>query len=215
MTPVLSAVYDELLELATRPAHAGHAQELRDAFFARTGRFGPDHPESGARDAAAWEDALVRGGLARTLARELGDAAEREVAHSLSHAHRGLYVFSRVDGVLVARDLWSRAELLVLSKDDIGRELAGSASEADRPLCQARMLPGLDGCAVLPGAVFHPADARGALIETLAAARERRFATDDVMDALLKMEHTWRSLSRVKVGYAYRPDALPRTLGRS
>ena len=39
--------------------------------------------------------------------------------------------------------------------------------------------------------------------------------TDDVLDALLRMERTFRSLSRVKAAYAYRPEALsPRSSGQ-
>ncbi|MEB2321683.1 MAG: hypothetical protein OZ921_04160 [Sorangiineae bacterium] len=210
MIPVLSAVYDALLERAVAPSHAARARSLREAFFARTGRFPPDHPESGARDAAAWEDALVRGGLATLLARELDDDAERETASTFRRAQRGAFVFRRHHGALIAEDLWSNAEFLILPRDDVAREVALDANASgDRPLCQARLLPGPDACVVLPGAVFHPADARAAIERTLAVARERRLSTDAVMDGLLKMEHTWRSLTRVKIAYAYRPEALP------
>jgi hypothetical protein len=66
-----------------------------------------------------------------------------------------------------------------------------------------------DGCAVLPGTIFHPLEARAHLDVTLSAALTRRLGTDAVLDAVLKMEHTWRTLSRVKAGYAYRVEALP------
>lgn len=208
MTPVLQAVYDALLERASRPPFQARAQSLRAQFFERCGQYESDHPGSGPRDAAAWEDALVRGGLAREIAAELDDPAEREVAQALASAHRGVFVFDSVADRLVARDLWSGAALLVLPRDDIGRELSRIDGKAESPLCQARLLGSGEGCAVLPGTVFHPVDARPALEQVLAEARQRGLSTDRVLDAVLRMEHRWRSLSRVKVGYAYRSDAL-------
>jgi len=55
MTPELEAVWQELLERATRPPFAERARLLREAFAARCGRLEPDHP------AAALRDAVVRG----------------------------------------------------------------------------------------------------------------------------------------------------------
>jgi hypothetical protein len=122
---------------------------------------------------------------------------------------RGVFVFELVHGRLLARDLWSRAELLVVEGDSIARELVVPGFEHGGPPCQARLLASLDGCVVLPGVLFHPADALPALSGILSVARERRLDTDSVLDALLRMEQCWRTLSRVKVGYAYRPDFLP------
>ena len=208
VTPVLSAVYEELVERAARPPLSGRSQALRQAFFEKSGRFEPDHPSAGSRDAAGWEDALVRGGLAAELATGFDDAAERGIVLALANAHRGVFVFDRADDSIIARDLWSRAEFLMLARDDVARELAHGGLAADSPLCQARLLASPDGCAVLPGTVFHPADAREAIERVLASARGEARRTDDVLDSLLRMEHTWRTLSRVKVGYAYRPEAL-------
>ena len=209
MIPTLRAVYDELIERAANPPFADRASSMRAEFLDRCGRLDSDDPGAGCREAAAWEDVLVRGGLAKAVAEHLDDPAEREVALSLSLAHRGLFDFSRLDGMLIARDLWSRAEFIVLPGDDIGREIAPADAGTDSPLCQARLVASLQGCAILPGAVFHPLDARAQVEQVLTAARRRQLPTDIVLDALLKMEHTWRTLSRVKVGYAYRPAALP------
>ncbi len=208
MTPILSAVYDELVERAARAPLSDRSQALRQAFFDRSGRYDPDHPSAGSRDRAGWEDALVRGGLARELAGGFEDAAERGVALALSRAHRGIFVFDRLRESIIARDLWSRAEFMMLPRDDVARELSRGGQAADAPLCQARLLASPDGCAVLPGTVFHPADARDAIERILVTARAEARGTDDVLDSLLRMEHTWRTLSRVKIGYAYRPEAL-------
>lgn len=208
MTPVLSAVYDELVERAAREPFAERSQALRQAFFDRSGRYEPDHPSAGSRDAAGWEDALVRGGLALELSAGLDDVAERGIALALSRAHRGVFAFERVGQTVIAHDLWSRAQFLMLPRDDVSRELSRGGLTPDSPPCQARLLASPDGCAVLPGTVFHPADARPDIERVLSVARSGARDTDDVLDSLLRMEHTWRTLSRVKVGYAYRPEAL-------
>lgn len=207
MTPELSAVYDELLE---RAARLDRPRALRERFFERTGRVDPDHAAAAERDRAAWEDALVTGGLAREFGAELDDPAERELARALAGAQRGLFVFENETSRVIASDLWSGAKFLIVASDDVGRELARLDRDAGAPLCQARVAATRDGASVLPGAIFHPADARPAIERTLAAAHERALDTDAVLDALLRMEHAWRTLSRVKVGYAYRPEALTR-----
>ena len=61
---------------------------------------------------------------------------------------------------------------------------------------------------MLPGAVFHARDATPCITPVLAAARERGLGTGETLDALLRMNRALRSLSRVKVGYAYRVEAL-------
>ena len=62
--------------------------------------------------------------------------------------------------------------------------------------------------ALLPGAVFHPVDATAAIPPVLTAARQRALSAGDTLDALLRMQRTLRSLSRVKAAYAYRVEAL-------
>jgi hypothetical protein len=45
----------------------------------------------------------------------------------------------------------------------------------------------------------------------LAAARARGLSGAETLDALLRMQRAHRSLSRVKVAYAYRVEALERS----
>ena len=208
MTPELEAVWNELLERASRPPVAERARLLREAFAARCGRFAPDHPAAAARDAAAWEDAIVRGGLARALAPELSDPAERETALGFERAQRGIFVFEEIEEQLIARDLWAGAEFLVLGRDSTGRELIAALRRSGAIICQARLVAQNPGCAVLPGSIFHPADARDAIDEILALARGSRLSTDDVLDGLLRMEHTFQTMSRAKIDYAYRNELL-------
>ena len=208
MTPELDAVYAELLERASRPPHDEQSRHLRERFLERCGRFEPDHPAAAVRESAAWEDALVRGGLLHVLASELEDAAERAVAVALLHSQRGVFAFERVDGQLLAIDLWSRAQFIVVARDGIGRDVASAGVHYDSPPCQARVLATAEGVVVLPGAIFHPADARTAIEGALADARKRQLDTDQALDALLRMEHAWQTMSRVKVAYAYRADSM-------
>lgn len=210
MTPVVQAVYSELLERASRPPHAEQSQALRRAFAERCGAFDGNDPAADARESAAWEDALVRGGLARRLASELPDAAEREIALMLARTERGIYTFEQVSGCLIAKDLWSGAELLIAEHDHVGRELLQEELGDDSPLCQARVMGSATGCLLLPGTIFHPIDAKPPIVLLLETARRRQLSRDSVLDALLRMEQAFRTLSRVKVGFAYRADALPR-----
>ena len=209
MTPAHSAMYEELLARATRPPHAERAHAWRAAFLDRSGRFDPGHPLADVRDRAAWEDALVRGGLCRAIAAELEDPAERALCRSLETAHRGIFVSRALAGTELCRDLWSGAEFVLLARDDVVRELALTTERGGCPLWQARLVATPGGCVVLPGAVFHPVDALTPVEETLRVARERSLERDVVLDSLLRMEHAFRTLTRVKLAYAYRPAALP------
>jgi hypothetical protein len=181
---------------------------MRADFEARTGAFSPEDPWFEERSRAFWCDAVTAGRFGREVAAELTDD-ERAWLAPLERAHRGLFraagAASDEGDVLV--DVWSGAELAVSLLDEASRaELDAGAGQ----LFDARVV----GCdepfvvALLPGAVFHPRDATAAIEPVLAAARARRLPTGDTLDALLRMQRTLRSLSRVKAAYAYRPDAL-------
>ncbi len=203
VTPTLRAVYEELIERASRPPYDRLSNHHRQRFVARCGAFAGDHPGAESRDAASWEDVLVRGGLARIIIPELDDPSERDAAAALITPHRGVYEFRRVGSDTVATDEWSGAAFVITPSDDFARSLV----ELDS-LCQARLAPDDGGCAVLPGTVYHSAEVRSAVSEVLKVAHERCCPTDIVMDSLLKMEHVWHSHSRVKPRYAYRADRL-------
>jgi hypothetical protein len=122
---------------------------------------------------------------------------------ALERAHRGL--FRAEGGTLV--DVWSGAEFVPGVFDEAEQaELAAGTGQ----LMDARVVGAGDtaGVTLMPGAVFHPRDAAAAIEAVLAEARARSLPTDDTLDALLRMERTLRSLSRVRTAYAYRPEAL-------
>jgi hypothetical protein len=107
----------------------------------------------------------------------------------------------------IAKDVLGGASFLVLPRDDIGREVLALGGE-DAPLFEARIVAASDGCAMLPGIIFHPPDATPLIDGICGAAEKRGMSSADLCDALLRMQHTFRNLSRVKIGYAYKVEAL-------
>jgi hypothetical protein len=207
VTPALTAVYDELLARAGNPPHAERAIALRDAFLRRTSSSSRAAAEPEDRFRAAWDDALTAGGLAADLAETFEDPGERALARVLSRAHRGVFRMSLLGGRRIAEDALSGASFLVLARDDIGREVLALGGE-DSPLFEARIVAATDGCAMLPGIIFHPPDATPLISDLVRAGVDRGMSRDDLCDALLRMQHTFRNLSRVKIGYCYKAEAL-------
>jgi hypothetical protein len=206
---VLEAVA-RMVQLGGAPSRAARVAEMRARYEEKTGAFAPDDTLedrfSGRfeeRSRAFWCDAVTRARFGREVEAEL-TVEERGWLEPLDRAHRGLF---RAEGEIVV-DVWSGAELAVTLVDDVSRaELAA----ADGQLFDARLV-GWDegglGSALLPGALFHPRDATAAIGAVLPAGRARGLSTDDMLDALLRMERMLRSMSRVKAAYAYRPEAL-------
>ena len=208
MTPALSAVYDELLARASAPGLRDRASALRAAFLKRTSSSTPaglSEPED--RERAAWDDALTSGGLATELAGGLDDPSERALARVLSRAHRAVFRMSRLGAHRAAHDILSGASFLVLPRDDIGREVLASEGD-DEVLFEARVVAASDGAAMLPGVIFHPPDATSLIYDILTAGKQRGMSRGDLCDALLRMQHSFRHLARIKIGYAYKVEAL-------
>jgi hypothetical protein len=190
-----------------KPAFAERVREAREEFQRRTGAFGPEDAWFEARLRAFWDDALTSGGLA-----DLAEDAPEEVRAwigPLGRAHRGLFVVAEHEGdATVLRDLMSGAELFV---DDVDPGTKDALSAAAAPF-DGRVVAGGERVrsALLPGAVYHPADAKEPIAKVLEAARARKMTRAETLDALLRMELSLRSLSRVKASYAYRAEALAR-----
>jgi hypothetical protein len=206
MTTVFEA-YDAVLALGASPRHAARVAEMRARFEARTGAFRPEDTWFEARSRAFWDDATTSGGFAREIATAL-DPAARAWVTPFTRAHRGLFVTSGEprDGATVLRDLWSGAKLVVHSIDVATRDaLAAAAAPFD-----ARLVGSEDPArvALLPGAVFHPADAAAPITAVLAEARTLGLATQDTLDALLRMERGLRASARIKASHAYRTSNL-------
>jgi hypothetical protein len=199
---------DRIVQLGGTPARSLRVAQIRADFERRTGAFAPEDEWFEERSRAFWCDAVTRGKFGREVEEEL-TAVERSWLVPLERAHRGLF---RADGALLV-DEWSGAELLVSTLDDESRaELAAAAGQLFDARVVGRAEEGSDDddfiVALLPGAIFHPRKATEAIAPVLAEARARSLSTDEALDALLRMERTLRSLSRVKAAYAYRSDAL-------
>jgi hypothetical protein len=210
-------VYERIVALGASPARAARVEEMRHDFEARTGAFlahgarpsgsGLDLAWFEARSRAFWDDAVTRQGFAREVAGELGDDARSSI-EALERAHRGLFRVERAEEEqAVLADAWSGAAFVVDDADTGTRE----ALEAAAGLFDARLVGTSEPpcVTILPGALFHPEDATGAIENVLGAARSLGLHEGEVvLDALLRMERSLRSLSRVKASYAYRAEAL-------
>lgn len=188
---------------------------MRERFEKRTGAFGPEDAWFEPRSRAFWDDALTTQGFARLAAPHAGGEVAGVVAR-FERAHRGVFLVEDVDdrGARLV-DLWSGAELIVRHLDEAQ---AVTLEHAEGPM-DARVVAGpvnegapdeVASLYVLPGALHHGSDALEPLVKVIAAARARAMATDDVLDALLRMELVFRSSSRVKAAFAYRVESLPR-----
>jgi len=202
------AVYEAMVTCGGTPSFAARVKEMRQHFEERTGSFGPDDPWFEVRSRAFWDDALTTQGFAATVAPALAASAQepaRNWALPLARAHRGLFRAERNEGGWRLVDLWSGAEFVVIVSDPGLEEALGAAAVLDgRVVARAAPLE----IALLPGALFHPADATEPIAHVLEAARERAMPTCDALDALLRMERNLRSHSRVKASYAYRAENL-------
>ncbi len=204
----LFETYDALLAMGADSHHAARREEMRRAFEARTGAFGPDDPWFEARSRAFWDDALTTQGFAREAARAL---AEELVPWGLAfgRAHRGLFerfvdrAVAVPSGSVLLRDVYTGAELMV----EIDSAIADALRVASG-LMDARVV-GHDGrVGMLSGVLFHQAEATPPIKGVIARAKERGMEVGPALDALMRMELRLRSLSRVKVAYAYRPEML-------
>jgi hypothetical protein len=191
-----------IVQLGGGAVLAPRVAAMRARFEARTGAFLPEDPWFEERSRAFWCDAVTGGRFGRQVEEHLGEE-EGAWLGPLERAHRGLF---RAKASLLV-DVWSGAELLATTMDAASRaELDAAAGQ----LFDARVV-GVQRpyvVVLLPGAIFHRRDATAAIPRVLAAARARSLSTADALDALLRMERTLRSLSRVKPAYAYRPEAL-------
>jgi hypothetical protein len=204
VAPSVFDLYESITALGATERHAARALAMKRAFEGRTGSFSSDDPWFEARSRAFWDDAITTQGFAAEVAAELPPDAAAWIA-SFRRAHRGLF---RVKAGNLLEDVWGGAEFVV----DLVDAGTADALEAANGVFDARLVGHPDGArvAMLPGALYHPEDATEPIAAVLEAARRSGLSTGEVLDALLRMERSLRSLSRVKAAYAYRAAALKR-----
>jgi len=203
----LALAIESVAALGMAEAHKDRVAAMHRTFEERTGAFRAEEPWFESRSRAFWDDAVTRQGFARHVFAELPEPARAWVP-ALERAHRGLFYATLTMSRRLLRDVWSGAEFVIDEVDDASR----SALDAPSGPFDGRLAAHSDPTRIglLPGAVFHPEDATEPIERVLATAREQQFRTDDVLDALLRMEMSLRTMSRVKPSYAYRTQALSR-----
>ena len=203
----LFETYDAILALGASEARGDRVAAMRAAFEARTGAFAPEDPWFEARSRAFWDDAVTAQGFAQEVAGALPVGARVWVPR-LERAHRGLFRVEKASDrqSRVLLDLWSGASFVVHAIDEALQDALAAASAP----FDGRLVGSDDPLqvALLPGAVFHPADAAEPIAAVLARARAEGRSGPDVLDALLRMERGLRASARVKAAYAYRADRL-------
>ncbi len=202
---MVTSSIDEMLARAALPAWEKRAAEMRAAFEARTGVFTPGDAFFEARSAAFWDDALTSGAFGRELAGEISEDA-RSLVEPLARAHRGLFrVEPHADRYRLV-DAWSGAEFIAhASTTGLRDALDRAASFVDGRVVG---VPRTSQIVLLPGALFHLADALEPMKALLPEARARNLGTREFLDVLMRMDHSLRTLSRVKATFAYRKEAL-------
>jgi hypothetical protein len=201
-SPITDGI-DEMLGLAALPERRDRTAAMRAAFEARTGPFAPGDAFFEARSAAFWDDALTRGAFGRELRPQLSEQA-LALVEPLACAHRGLFRVEPDGAGFLVVDVWRGAEFLAVPSTSGLRDALERASS----LVDARIVGVHATISMLGGAVFHAADALEPIQALLPEARKRGLSTHEFLDALLRMDHALRSLSRVKAAFAYRKEAL-------
>jgi hypothetical protein len=206
--PATSSFADRFESLVARVTEATPAESIaamHRAFEQRTGVFGADDAWFESRSRAFWDDAMTRRHAASSLRGKLSQE-DQLWADALPHAHRGLFQSQDDAGGMVLTDVLGGAQLLVHAIDEASRDaIASTAGLFDGTVVAVASPVRL---ALLPGAIFHPEAAEDAIGAVVKAARALGVATEALLDALLRMEVSFRVLSRVKPSYAYRVEAL-------
>ena len=205
---------DTLVDRIVAESDPTRVARARAEFAARTGPFEPEDPWFEERTRAAFDFALCawgepRGALLVEWATRAG-APERSAALALGRAMRGLF---RVEGE-PARPGDERVHLV---------EMLGGApfrvGEGGGVTSRLRAGDVFDGRVVLvegvvrilPGGVFHPAEALDALRDILAAARAAKRSDPSILDGLLRMRMRFDRFTGMHARHVYRWDAIDKT----
>lgn len=204
------AAYDAVVSALAEPTHAEAVQTFRRARESQTGAVDAEDEGFEARMRVFWDAAVTHPPLLEAALRDPKIASDARVnawVGAFARAHRGLFRVRREHGVFVLDDVWSGAAFVLTPTPP--RAMAVSL-ESTEGLFDGRVV-GRNAplaIALLPGALFHPADATDAIAIVTRAARERGLERDAALDALLRMEARLRAHTRVKPSYAYRPESL-------
>lgn len=216
----IEAAVNAIIERGGAEEHRESVRLLRRDFERRTGAFGPDDAWFESRSKAFWDDALLRG-FVGVVKEELG--LTQEIVRAFENAHRGLFAVHRkektllecaVTGAVLAIDPPTTpglAEALDRAEGFVQGFVVGTLFSPEGGSwtgLRARSFDLSPEVVLLPGAVFHAAQATQAIEGVIAVARQRGIAELELLDALLRMDRTFRAMPRAKAQLAYRPEAL-------
>lgn len=202
----------DTVDRMAREADASALARARAAFEARTGPFAPGDAWYEERIRACFDDALATfegGALARAFAAraDVSDA-ERIVARALPRAERSVFVAERVEGdVVVCESLFgARYEVLAAG---VAERLRGGERFDGRIASIAGALE------ILPGAIFHPAEAHEAIAGLARELEDKGLPPGlstqaDLADAILRMKMRFDRFTSIHARHVYRYDALGR-----
>ena len=205
--------YDAILALGATSERATRVAEMRREFERRTGEFVPEDAWFEARSRAFWDDAVTTQGFAREV--EAGLPAD---ATRMDHAPRTRASRPLRDGQL---EHPSRSAFAISGEGPSSSFTRSTTPCGTRSQQRSRRSTrGSSGAtsrrvvAMLPGAVFHPAEAAEPIAAVLKHARggaERRRRPGRAASDGARVS---RERCRVKAAYAYRADRLgPRRAG--
>lgn len=202
----------ELVERMSREADEAAVARARAAFQAATGPFEPGEAWYEERISAFFDFALAsfeEGAIARAFARrtDIGDD-ERTGALAIARAERSVFLVERNDADLVCVSLFGARYRI--SATGVAARFSGGERFDGRIVSIGGALE------LMPGAVFHPAEANDAIARLLAdvAAKglpEAVRSQAGLADALLRMRMRLDRFTSIHARHVYRYDAIART----
>lgn len=202
----------DLVERMSREADAAAIARARAAFQQTTGPFDPGDAWYEERIRAFFDFALAGfedGALARAFgARGDLDPTERAGAIAVARAERSVFVVERTDAGLVCESLFGAryriAQTGVAARFEGGERFDGRIVSIGGAL------------ELMPGAIFHPAAAHGAIDAMLAEIRAKGLppsvqTQEALADSLLRMRMRLDRFTSMHARHVYRYDAIART----
>lgn len=191
---MLEQELEALIAQATAADGGADLARARAAFEERTGGFEPGEP---------WYEQRIRCFLDFYLCEWEGSRrllGTSEVADACVASTRGLYEILDDTPELRLRDMLGGARFRIAADTNPPTEIrAGEVMDA-------RLIVLGDRIHLMPGIVFHPAEAREPLVDLLAQI-DRSHRTD-VLDALLRMRMRLDRFTSMRARHIYRPEAL-------
>lgn len=202
----------ELVERMAREADPAALARARTEFEARTGVFAVGEAWYEERISAFFDFALAgfeERGLARAFARR-GDITdqERAMGTAIARSERSLFRVDRRASTLVCESLFGAryrvAAIGVASRFQGGERFDG------------RIVAIGSGLEVMPGALFHPAQAHEAIDQIVAEVASKGLpptarSQDALADALLRMRMRFDRFTNMHARHVYRYDAIEKT----